>query len=754
MEKETEQFLLSLNAKFGDWYKGEVELPSFTHSLYPYNSLFSPIEINGVTIKNRVVMGPMGNINMCEETGRPNQKMISYFEERASGGAGLITTGLVPVSHKIDPTVTEKDGLTYFPRIDRSRTVLAGWRDIASACHNHNAKIFIQLTAGLGRVGNPECLVKSLKFPVSASINPNFYIPQIASLRLSDCKINKIIKNMAQASVDAKACGIDGVYLHGHEGYLMEQLTNRAFNRRKLGQFRNWQTFGIKTVKAIRKRVGEKYPIMYRIDLSLALNATYGSRMDTEKSLKKFKNERRITETLEYMQNLVKAGVDAFDVDLGCYDNWWLPHPPASMPAGCFLDVSRLVKNFFNDNNIRSNTGKLVPVVAVGKLGYPDVAEKALQDGWCDMIMLARPLLADPDWVKKAYAGEVEKITPCIGCHEGCINEFVNGGHPQCAVNPRCGFEDVLKKDIVPAEVSKNCLVIGAGPSGVTACDVLLKRGHKVTLMDKQKKVASTLDIAGKPRFKFEILNYKKYLENMVAGFKKNPNFVLKLNTEAKIDEIAEKYDCIMVATGARMVRPGLEDKELTKLVSVEEVLKKPEILKDATDVAILGGGESGCETALFIKGELDIDVTVIEAGKYLMANACTANRGHILHYMQEEGVVVHNCSKLKCINDDGTISVYKNIDSAVPNPYNTWSPVLPESVKNPFEKPINEKLETIRIDADFLIYAYGNVPNVELYNELVKSHSAKEIYNIGDSIKPGKVFQAVKSAYNTALKI
>ena len=121
---------------------------------------------------------------------------------------------------------------------------------------------------------------------------------------------------------------------------------------------------------------------------------------------------------------------------------------------------------------------------------------------------------------------------------------------------------------------------------------------------------------------------------------------------------------------------------------------------------------------------------------------------------MQEEGVVVHNCSKLKCINDDGTISVYKNIDSAVPNPYNTWSPVLPESVKNPFEKPINEKLETIRIDADFLIYAYGNVPNVELYNELVKSHSAKEIYNIGDSIKPGKVFQAVKSAYNTALKI
>lgn len=754
MEKETEQFLLSLNSKFGDWYKGEVELPSLTKTLYPYNSLFSPININGVCIKNRIVMGPMGNINMCDETGRPNQKMISYFEERASGGAGLITTGLIPVSHKIDPTVTEKDGLTYFPRIDRSRTVLAGWRDVAYACHNHNAKLFIQLTAGLGRVGSPECLAKSLKFPVSASTNPNFYISQIPSLRLSDCKINKIIKNMAQASVDAKACGIDGVYLHGHEGYLMEQLSNRAFNRRKVGEFRNWQAFGLKTVKAIRKRVGEQYPIMYRIDLSLALGATYGSRLDSEKALKKFKNERRITETLEYMQNLVKAGVDAFDVDLGCYDNWWLPHPPASMPAGCFLDVSRLVKNFFDDNNIRSNSGKDVPVVAVGKLGYPDVAEKALQDGWCDMVMLARPLLADPQWPNKAFAGETEEITPCIGCHEGCINEFVNGGHPQCAVNPRCGFEDQLKEEILPAPKVKNCLVIGAGPSGITASEVLIKRGHKVTLIDKQKKVASTLEIAGKPRFKFEILNYKKYLENKVANLKKNPNFTLKLNTEAKVADITGKYDCIMVATGSRVVRPGLEDKELTKMVSVEEVLKKPEILKDATDVVVLGGGESGCELALYIKGELNVDVTVVEAGKYLMATACTANRGHILHYMQEEGVVVHNCSKLKCINDDGTISVYKNIDDSVPNPYNTWTPVLPESVKNPFEKPVKEKLETIRVDADFLIYAYGSVPNVELYNELIKDHSAKEIYNIGDSIRSGKIFQAVKSAYNKALKV
>ena len=155
---------------------------------------------------------------------------------------------------------------------------------------------------------------------------------------------------------------------------------------------------------------------MYRIDLSLALNETYGEEDMNEKALKKFKNGRAIEQTLEYMLNLVKAGVDMFDVDLGCYDNWWLPHPPAGMPAGCFLEVSKLVKERFESLGIKSNAGLPVPVVAVGKLGYPDLAEKALRDNLCDMVMLGRPLLADPDWPNKAYAGRVSAIRPCIGC--------------------------------------------------------------------------------------------------------------------------------------------------------------------------------------------------------------------------------------------------------------------------------------------------------------------------------------------------
>ena len=183
---------------------------------------------------------------------------------------------------------------------------------------------------------------------------------------------------------------------------------------------------------------------MYRIDLSLALNETYGKRMAEVGSLKKFSRERTVEMTLDYMANLVKAGVDIFDVDLGCYDNWWLPHPPGPMPPGLFLPVARLVKDYFAAKDIRSNAGMPVPVVAVGKLGYPDLAEQALREGMCDMVMLARPLLADPEWPNKAYAGRVSDIRPCIGDQEACLNEFIHGGHVQCAVNPRSGFEDVL----------------------------------------------------------------------------------------------------------------------------------------------------------------------------------------------------------------------------------------------------------------------------------------------------------------------
>ncbi len=757
---DNEKKIFELNQNYGDWWNKGFDTPEMTNNLYPYDKMFSPIKVGKLTIKNRLVMAPMGNIDMAEETGRPNIKMLKYFEERAKGGVGLITSGLVPVSFGIDKSLIELGDLSYFPRIDRSRTVYVGWRDLAAMCHAHGATFFVQLTPGLGRVGNPQCLVTQMAVPRSASFNPNWYMPDVPCLRLSDHSLRKIIKNAGQAAADAKACNIDGVYLHGHEGYLLEQCTNPAFNHRKLGKYSNWMRFGLDMVKEMRKRVGANYPIMYRIDMSVCINATYGEQIKAGQKgyLKKFLNERKADETLKYMAELVKAGVDIFDVDLGCYDNWWLPHPPASMPAGCFLEISEMAKKYFKDNNVKSNLGVEVPIVAVGKLGYPDLAEQALRDEKCDMVMLGRPLLADAEWPKKAYCGNCADIRPCIGCQEGCLNEFVEAGHPQCAVNPRTAFEEEYSAEIPKADVRKTIAIVGAGPAGIVAAETLLARGHKVDLFDKATRVGGSVIPGSVPKIKFDMKNYLTYLEHVVEGMKKNPDFSLTLGKEVTVDDLSGKYDVILTASGAKQVRPsekaipGINGKNVLFAV---DVLNNPELLGNAKKVMVIGGGVVGAETAYMLKLEKGIDCKVVEMQKYIMNHVCTANRGHIIHYLHKAGVELLNCTKLVKI-EEGKVTLAENVHKSRPNPYNTWSPILPENITNPLDalKPYKEEFVERVEDCDLVLLAMGVAPTDKLYFECVEKHAASEIYNIGDSYRGGKIFEAVRQAYRKARSI
>ncbi|MCI5592449.1 MAG: FAD-dependent oxidoreductase [Oscillospiraceae bacterium] len=753
---KTDKKIEELTSYFGDWFNDGKTLDTgkMTQDLYPYDMMFSPVKVNRITIKNRLVMAPMGNISMCDETGRPNEKMLAYFTERAKGGVGLITTGLVPVSHGLDHTITELGQLTYFPRIDRSRTVFAGWRDLAANVHSYGSRIFIQLTAGLGRVGNPQCLVNSLKFPQSASFNPSWYMPELPCLRMSDIKCKKIISNIGQAAADAKAMNLDGVYLHGHEGYLIEQMTNPAFNRRSLGHFANWQNFGIDMVKKIRERTDKNFPIMYRIDLSLALNETYGERMNEVSSLKKFRKGRTIEMTLEYMKNLVEAGVDMFDVDLGCYDNWWLPHPPGSMPPGCFLDISKIAKDYFETNGIKSNAGLPVPVVAVGKLGYPDLAEKALRDGKCDMIMLGRPLLADAYWPNKARTGRVNEIRPCIGCQEACLNEFVEGGHPQCAVNPRTAFEEVYPETPAPAEKPCNIAVIGAGPGGIMTAVTAAKRGHKVTLIEKDSRLGGRLNSASAPGIKFDVANYLEYLKGAVERAQKDYGLEVLLSTEATAESLKGKYDKVVVAAGTTdtvLPLPGLDKANWQQAVAV---LENPELAKGAKKVVVIGGGVVGSETAYFLKKELGVeDVTVVEMDKYIMNHTCTANRGYLLKYMYDSGIKLLNCTKSVSFDEKGVV-VSRNTSKSVPDPYLSWNPILPENVPNPLAPKLKNEPVEEHLDADLIVMAAGGRPNEALFLELQQKLNTIEVYNLGDSFKGGKVFEATKSGYALALSL
>jgi 2-enoate reductase len=756
---KTDAFVQNLIDGYGSWVKNDVRnaaggMARMTKELYPYDAMFSPLKVNKLTLKNRLVMAPMGNIDMCEETGRPNDKMLQYFYARAKGGVGLITTGLIPVSHGIDTSIAELGHLTYFPRIDRSRTVQAGWRDLAQGVHAFGSKIFVQLTPGLGRVGNPQCLINELKFPVSASFNPNFYIPQIPCWRLSDGKCKKIIKNVGQAAADAKASGLDGVYLHGHEGYLLEQMTNRAFNRRALGRYADWQRFGIDAVKEIRRRVGPAYAIMYRIDLSLALNETYGEKgMDTP-ALKKFKKGRSPEETLAYMENLVKAGVDMFDVDLGCYDNWWLPHPPASMPAGCFLDVAQKAKEFFKARGIKSNAGLEVPVVAVGKLGYPDLAEKALREGRCDMVMLGRPLLADPEWPNKAYAGKVEEIRPCIGCQEGCINEFVDGGHPQCAVNPRTGFEHIKPEIMPPAEKKKRIAVVGAGPAGLVFALNAAKRGHQVEVLEKTDRVGGKVVAGSVPKIKFDIDNYRLYLERRARAAHDSGLIKLSLNAEASVDSLKKQgYDAVVFAVGTKPAVPRLPGIEKIRTVQATDLLLDPELIGPAKKIVIVGGGVVGCETAYWLALEKGLSVNVLEMLPNIMEGACTANRGHLIHYLEKAGVELLNCATVTGF-DEKSVKLRRNVSKGAPNPYNTWQPILPKNIENPLAPKLGKEELELSLEADLVVLAMGGRPDDAPFFAAQRARVAPELYDIGDSFSPGRVLEATRAAYALAERI
>ncbi len=606
----------------------------------------------------------------------------------------------------------------------------------------------------MGRVGSPECLVKKYRLPVSSYWNPNFYMPQVPCRPLTNRECRRIIKRTGQAAADAKALLIDGVYLHGHEGYLLEQFANPAFNRRRWGRFSDSQAFGVELVREIRKRCGPAYPIMYRIDLSLALRATYGERMEHVKTLRKFRNERTVAMTLEYMGSLVRAGVDMFDVDLGCYDNWWLPHPPDSMPPGCFLPVAKIVKDYFAEHGILSNAGQAVPIVAVGKLGYPDLAERALRDGLCDMVMLARPLLADPQWPQKAYAGRVRDIVPCIGDQEACLNEFLEGGHLQCAVNPRTGFEELLPEDVPPTLTPKRVAVVGAGPAGVMCATTAARRGHRVTLFDRNDKAGGTLLAASVPKIKLDAANYVDYLNAALEACARDFDLAVRFRTETSVDALRDgNHDVVAVCTGGVPCAPPVPGADLPHVVQAVALLREPRLAEGAARIVVVGGGQVGCETAYWLACEHGKQVTVIEMLPHFMEGVCTANRGHILHFLHRKGVRLLNCTRVEAIGET-TVSVARNVSPTVPDPYVTWAPLLPENVPNPLARPIkvDEREETL--ECDLVVLAVGMRPNDGLYQACVREQVAPEVHNLGDSFEPARVFEAVKAGYRVGLSL
>ncbi len=745
-----------------DWFRDPARLTEgrMSAALAPYEALFEPIRINRLELRNRIVMGPMGNVGMAEPMGRPGDRMIAYYAERASGGVGLIVSGMTPVSWRADPSYAEPGGLSLFPRLDGSRACFSGWKLLAEAIHAHGSRFFVQLAPGMGRVGSPECLLTKGRLPVSASWNPNWYMPKLPCRPLTDLEIRRLIRRTGRVAADLKELGIDGVAIHGHSGYLVEQLTDGAYNRRLIGCYADKKRFGLELVRAVRDACGSDYPILYRLDLSAALRETYGERLDEEPALRRFRSGRTAEESLAYVEALVAEGVDAIDVDLGGYENWWLPHPPNGMPPGVYLACARLVKERLAASGLRSRSGASVPVIAVGKLGFPDLAEGALRSGAADMVLLARALLADPEWPNKVRSGRIAEIRPCIGDHEGCLGQLATGGTPHCAVNPRATFEHKLPRVPVRSERPRRVAVIGAGPAGIAAAGVLARRGHSVVLFEARDRIGGMLVPGARPAIKYELRNYLAWIEDELERAASTADLELRLGTRVGAEDLAESdFEAVFACVGGRPLVPRVAGVSGPGVVQAVDLLREPSLLGGARRVLVVGGSDVGCETASWLALELGCKVTLIEALPELMPRSCQANRGYLIRQLDRAGVRLSTLTRLVAI-EPGKARVERFVDRLRPlgerggacDPTVTWRPILAPNVPNPFSHRPRGHWEPGEIDAELVVLACGLLPEAETVRMLAKAARSADFRALGDCERPGRVLEAVQAGYAAGL--
>ena len=532
-----------------------------------YEKLFSPIQINGVELKNRIVMSPMHD-GLGLTGGDVNQQVIEYFAARAKGGVGLIINGFTVVCPD-ELCGTAGAGQSHLTTLDNRNS----FQLLAERVHEYDCKLFIQLHHPGRSVYAPQFLnggrqpVSSTAMP--ASLKGDSHAAPARELTVPEIK--QIVKCYAIAAQGAYTAGCDGVEVHCAHGYLFSQFINPFKNERKDeygGSLENCCRIATETLDAIRKVVPKSFPVSVRIN---------GAEGDFRPNGKEW--------DMNYMRGvaklLVEHGADMVNVSMGGMD--CMPNP--DMRARYRDDIIKNIKDVVD-----------VPVAAVNCLKTPEEAEGMLADGIADMAILGRQLICDPDWANKARTGHEDDIRPCLSCNN-CIHHSSLMQPIRCAINPLAGRE-AEDNTLVPG--TGNAVVIGAGPAGIEAAFTLAAKGYDVTMYEKSDRIGGSINLADKAPGKFRmdiLLDYwKRQLE-------KNGKITVKLNTEitdAKIAEIKRELDpkVVCLNVGGKPVvppMPGLEN-----AVTAHDVLSG-KVSVEGKRVVIIGGGMTALETAEFM---------------------------------------------------------------------------------------------------------------------------------------------------------
>jgi 2,4-dienoyl-CoA reductase-like NADH-dependent reductase (Old Yellow Enzyme family)/thioredoxin reductase len=637
-----------------------------------FKALFTPYRIGKLELKNRIVMPPMAT-NFAGTDGKVNERHIAYYVRRVQGGVGYITfehTGIVKEG-KASPGMALIDGDDKIPLFKR----------LVDAVHREGGKIFIQINHA-GRQTSASITGAPIVGPSAIPCPVRKEMPH----PLSVGEIQGLVEAFRQAARRVKEAGADGVEVHMAHGYLLCQFLSPFSNQRDDeygGSPEKRLKMPLEVLNAVRNTVGPDFPIICRLSADEYVDGGL-----------------KLEDSIPIAKALEKNGADALHISACIAPSGYLNHPPYYVGEGVFIYLAQGIK-----------TAVKIPVITVGRIRTPELADQVIEEGKADLVSMGRALIADPLLPKKALEGKVEDIIPCISCNR-CILS-IRKGDLQCAVNPETGREATLV--VKKAESPKKVWVIGGGPGGMKAAEIAARRGHQVTLYEAQDQLGGQFLLAAIPPHKQVLRELVTYLWKQMD--KTGVKTVLNKRFDLKLLE-KKKPDVAIIATGAKPLIPEIDGIQKAKVFNVWEALSKPGPL--GQKVLILGGGGVGAEVADFLS-EKGKKVTLVEMREAIALDLV----GHLQHYLnlrlKNKEVQVLTSTKAVRFEEDGL-----------------W-----------VEGPQGTRKLT---GFDSVVISMGSVSNVGLTEGVKKK--VPQVLVVGDAEKPREVMEALLEAEEAAIRI
>lgn len=629
-----------------------------------YPSLFSPLKLNKLKIKNRLAMAPMVR-NYADEKGMATKRYVDHISSLAKGGTGMLI---------LEATFVSPEGRGFLNELGiHSDACVASLKKLAKAAHEYDAAIGVQLYHGGRQTSSRTTGVQ----PVAPSAIPCPIMGETPKALKAD-EIKKIVKAFGKAAARAKKAGLDFVEIHGAHGYLITQFLSPFSNTRTDdygGTPEKRFRFLKEVYEAVREAVGPDYPVTVRLSGDEWVKGGLG-----------------IKDSVQIAKKLEKLGADALHITSSNYGSF--PQgkliPPMAQPDGVLLPLAKEIKQ-----NVK------IPVIAVAKIRTPEMAEKAIKSKSADMVAIGRSLLADPEWPNKAKAGKSNLINHCIACNQGCISRLFAGQDVWCTVNPSCGREGLFAKQLLQ---KKKIAIIGGGPGGMAAAITAAKRGHKVTLYEKDKELGGQLHMAAMAPFRKDWEAMRKFMVDEIKRLK----IEVEKGHEFTLDDAKEnKFDAIIVATGSQAVKPKINGVEKANVVVARDLYSG--VAEAKGNVVVVGGGCMGTQTAEFLAAK-NHPVTIVEMSDQLAVEAPMDDRAMLLERLASMDVKMMTKTRVMNIRPDKVIVKNEQGEQALP--------------------------------MDTVVMCVGAVPMSGLAQKL--KYLANNVKIIGDAFKPRRVTDAV----------